>query len=268
MTSSCSGRVPIFVISFNRLADLVRSIQSYESLDTPVDVIIHDNGSTLPELRDYLAEQERAGRMVTFNAPLKSVDSLNSVNSSIEQYFGCPIPPRPFVVTDPDISLECARNDVLDVYNCLLGQSNVACVGPMLTITDIPLSYPLRDHAIQRHVDQFWHKYPETIRTPYGIVAYQYSAIDTTFALHRAGRRFARMSWAMRVYHPFEAKHLTWYRPIPPDLTSYYGYAEGVSHWAAREYVRRNQYSGRAPQQIYVVRGSVGRDLSIERTML
>jgi len=62
-------------------------------------------------LRDYLYEQKRAGRMVTFNPPVTTADSLNSVNSTIEQNFGSLIPPQPFVVTDPDISLP-------DFYHC------------------------------------------------------------------------------------------------------------------------------------------------------
>jgi hypothetical protein len=270
-----TGRVPIFIISFNRLSDLQRSIESYQRLSTPVDIVVHDNGSTHPGLLDYLNELSKDGCLVTFNAPLgNDPNELNSVNATIERYFGAPRSTAPFVVTDPDVSLDTARADALEVYAWLLAtQEGIACAGPMLRIDDIPAAYPLRDRAIVGHVEQFWHKRPTILRSPYGQVAVQTAMIDTTFALYPAGAMFKRLTRGMRVYHPFEARHLTWYldpAQLTEDAQRYRTESSEIAHWNNETWEKQFLGMAREPQTIYVVRtaGLRNRKLRVEELTL
>ncbi|MGC1496350.1 MAG: hypothetical protein WA790_11120 [Sulfitobacter sp.] len=124
-----------------------------------------------------------------------------------------------------------AHPDALDVYQELLNIFPQAeCVGPMLSISDIPNDYPLFNRVMNRHISQFWDKIPLWIETLQGEIAYQYAAIDTTFAVHRAGSHFRRMKAGIRVYEPYEAKHLDWYLTgISGDYHN--SSSEKISHW-------------------------------------
>jgi hypothetical protein len=56
--------------------------------------------------------------------------------------------------------------------------------------------------------------------------------IDTTFALHRAGEPFRRLKKALRVYAPFEARHLDWYDDTGTGDAVYAATSSsGISHW-------------------------------------
>ncbi len=100
----------------------------------------------------------------------------------------------------------------------------------MLRIADIPASYRLFNHVMNRHIEQFWHKQPERIQTRSGDCAYIEATIDTTFALHREGSKFRRLKRGLRVYHPFEARHLDWYPDAGQDSYRETSSA-AISHW-------------------------------------
>jgi hypothetical protein len=100
----------------------------------------------------------------------------------------------------------------------------------MLRIADIPRGYPLFNRVMNRHIEQFWHMQPERTMTRVGECAFIKSAIDTTFAVHRAGSRFRRLKSALRIYHPFEARHLDWY-PHDGQFAYHKSSSAAISHW-------------------------------------
>jgi len=211
-----TDRMPIFVISYNRGRLLERVVRSYANLSQPTEIVIHDNGSDDEATRDVLTKFERAGTPVVRSGKIRSADELNLVDKTIRRYFKRRGVLAPYIVTDCDIDMSAALPDAIAVYSELLDKfPDVACVGPMLRIRDIPRHYTLYNHVMNRHIEQFWEKLPEWTETSRGPVAFLRAKIDTTFALHRAGAPFHRLKSGIRVYHPYEALHLDWY----PDLT-------------------------------------------------
>jgi len=244
-------RLPIFIISFNRGAFLRRVIDSYRRQTTPIDIIVHDNGSDDPETLDILGELAAQGVAVHRAGKIESPDQLETIDQTIDSYFGWFRRRGRYVVTDCDIDLAPARPEALALYGELLDRFRKAeCVGPMLRIADIPRDYRLFNHVMNRHIEQFWRFPPERIQTRQGDCAYLPATIDTTFAVHREGSSFRRLKRGLRVYHPFEARHLDWY---PDEAGEIYRHtsAAAISHWnnatqfaaLAREPLRFERYT-------------------------
>ena len=204
--------LPIFVVSFNRGRYLRMIIDSYRRQDMPVSIVIHDNGSDELNTVLVLAELEAEGCSIYRNSKIMYADELNLVDSTVQDYVSRSNYQGPFAVTDCDVDLSAARPDALRLYLELLDlYTDIDCVGPMLRIVDVPKSYPLFNRLMQRHIEQFWASEPEWVETSLGRIAILRHVIDTTFAIHRAGSTFRRLKPGVRVYHPFEARHLDWY---------------------------------------------------------
>jgi hypothetical protein len=225
--------LPVFVISFNRGAMLRRCLQGMSHLRRPMRFVIHDNGSTDPATLDVLAALEHEGVTVVRRPRITSPDELNGVNETVAWYFSDWGEPCRYVVTDCDIDMAIADPATLDVYDELLDRFRaVACVGPMLRIHDIPRHYPLYNRAMNRHIEQFWQHRPTWVERDGGRIAVQACRIDTSFALHRAGEAFERLKSALRVYEPYEARHLDWYADPSTIGDVYHQTSDGtISHW-------------------------------------
>lgn len=224
--------LPVFIISYNRGNFLEQVIASYRRQSRPVEIVVHDNGSDEPYTVGVLAKLEEQGIKVYRNDPITSVDELNRVDETVADFFANWAEPSRYVVTDCDIDLTLTSPQALALYDEMLDRfPQAACVGPMLTIFDISKNYLLFNHVINRHVEQFWGREPSWARTTFGDVAYLEAPIDTTFALHRAGERFSRLKHGLRLYRPFEARHLDWYRELSADDPYHRSSAAAISHW-------------------------------------
>lgn len=154
------------------------------------------------------------------------------------------------MVTDCDVDLSVTRPDALRIYLELLDVfEDLECVGPMLTIADIPRSYPLFNRVMEKHIAQFWGRQPEWAKVRAGEIAYLRHRIDTTFAVHRAGSTFRRLKEGIRIYHPFEAKHLDWYVG-KQDQSGYRATSSpAISHWDKSERILQiSGFLGRCAQ--------------------
>jgi hypothetical protein len=253
--------IPIFVISYNRGAMLQRAVDSYLRLSDAVEVIVHDNGSDDPATLESLHALHSAGITVVRAPKIHEQVQLNSVNATVRTHFGDVSNGR-YVVTDCDIDMSIADPDALAIYGELLDRfPATACAGPMLRIRDIPRDYPLFNHVMNRHIEQFWGQAPQWIETSSGPTAILPAPFDTTFALHRAGEDFRRLKDGIRVYHPYEALHLDWYLTAEDPPTDAYGHtsSERISHWSndARR-KRHGQAALRHKHLIYVDREEGG----------
>lgn len=232
---STSAPVPIFVISYNRLWQLERALESYRELGQ-VELVVHDNGSDDPDVVAYLHDLERDGVRVQWSSKIDAVDDLCSVNRTISQYFSDRAPSE-YIVTDPDIELLAGAERTLDVYRHLLrANPDVESVGPMLRIDDVPMSYPLRTTVLNWHIHQFWRHRPEVVRIREEPVAFLRCPIDTTFAMHRAGTAFRRLSRGIRLYGRYAARHLDWYTDGEADDTYGRTSSPEVSHWGNEQF--------------------------------
>jgi glycosyltransferase involved in cell wall biosynthesis len=235
-----TSRVPIFVISFNRGRQLRRAVASYRTQDTPVDVVVHDNGSDDAQTLEILDELQRDGHRVVRGGRIGSAADLERVDDTVAAYFGRDRRRGRYVVTDGDIELAPGARAALAVYGELLDRIGLAeCVGPMLRIDDVPSDYPLYNCMLNRHIEQFWRHPPRFLDTSLGPCAVLPCIIDTTFALHREGSRFRRLKPALRVYAPYDALHLDWY-PAHADANYRSSSNPAISHWNNRVQLERH----------------------------
>jgi len=202
--------IPIFIIHFNRGMMLQRVIESYQKQTVPVEIIVHDNGSDGPDTLARLAESEKQGIKVVRNPKLKTVADLDNVSATVAAYF-TEHAPAPYIVTDCDIELLHPQSIAvyLDLL-CVTPQAFV--VGPMLRIEDIDSGAPLYNNIMNRNIQAFWRKLPQFTEINGKPVAYQSADIDTTFAVMRPHQKFRRMQPGIRVYAPYDARHLDWYQ--------------------------------------------------------
>lgn len=263
--SECRRRpTPVFFISFNRGAMLRQCIDSVRALTRPVDVIVHDNGSTDAST---LAELERlsvAGARVVRAKPIATPEELDGVDSTVSAYFSNWSEPVQYAVSDCDIDMSIADPCALDVYGELLNKYEaIECVGPMLRIQDVPPDYPLFNRLMNRHIRQFWRKKPRIEPLSSGQVALIEAPIDTSMALHRAGEPFRRLKRGIRVYEPFEARHLDWY-PAQPGEKSYRATSSGnISHWNNRKEFERHKNAKLRFERYFYVRKNASGSLEI-----
>jgi len=247
---AANPKLPIFVITFQRLSVLKTSLASWRVClaRTPYQLVFCDMNSSYPPLKQFLQEQKRQGAAVYFN---KTNDPFRNVHNNIKHYFARRTGanrPKFFVVTDPDVQLDRVPAHCLEVYKHLLNLNpKVECVGPMLRIDDIPAAYPLKAKVMERH-GHIWRR--PTKQAKYGAhpVAYVQFPIDTTFGMYRAhprtpphfrfqnGRRDTKPS--LRVKAPYAARHLDWYilgnDKMKEDQKTYMKQASNVAHWGAQ----------------------------------
>jgi hypothetical protein len=204
-----------------------------------IEIVVHDNGSDDHETVELLDALRFQDITVVRRSKISSADDLNNTNETIADYFQDK-EPAPYIVSDCDVDMSCADPRAISVYLELLERfPAVECVGPMLRIRDIPKTYPLYARVMNRHVEQFWGKHPSWCETHAGRTAYQFALIDTTLAVHRAGDPFRHLKQGIRVYEPFEARHLDWY--LPSDVEDVYTLTShpAISHWNnASEFLR------------------------------
>ncbi len=209
---------------------LEQAVAALRNMSRPTQIVIHDNGSTDRETLNVLDRLSASGIDVLYRDAIATADDLNMVNETVEAFFGGR-PGEPYIVSDCDIDMSIADPSALDIFMELLDIFPEAeCVGPMLRIRDVPRTYPLFNRMMSLHIDQFWKHKPCWIETSFGRVAYIEAPFDTTLALHRAGQSFRRFRRGLRVYEPYEARHLDWYIG-PGDMAIYAETSGAMSHW-------------------------------------
>lgn len=153
-----------------------------------------------------------------------------------------------YVVTDDDLDLADVPKNVLGLMRIVLEKyPDVTKVGLSLSISDLPDSYPLRDHVI-REQSQYWEKvrclapdryfdgpltaFPDRdFDDPRAMMVPMYEApSDTTFAMYRMsdtaklGAEAGRALPGLRLGPPYTAKHRPWYvDPKDYDAEAWYG---------------------------------------------
>lgn len=231
--------VPVFVISFNRGRMTKKLFASLKTLDTPTDVVIHDNGSDDPNAIRALKELEEDGAKVVYGPKISTADELNNTQETISKYYEPWAEPQNFVVTDCDISIATCDTDYLDILRRLLNRfPQIACAGPMLKIDDISQNNPIYGHILTAHIRQFWQRIPQFVNLSGTSVAMQFCKIDTTFAMHRAGEPFFRLKDGIRTYEPYEARHLDWYQEEQEENYKTSSNAK-ISHWGNQSFMDR-----------------------------
>ncbi len=232
-------RIPIFITTFDRQEVLSESIRSYlDVLDTEVEIIIHDQGSTYKPMLEFLDFLDSIGHKV-----YRGANEPTSVKHSIEDWYKTNDSSY-YVVTDPDISVEGTNPNMLNTCIDILAlEKDVTCVGPALRTRDIPDHYPMKAQVLSWEKQWYKEENKKACRINDAIVNYHHSVIDTTFAVYRKGHEFTKPNTkAIRVAWPFDAKHLDWYMDhnnLTDDYKYYIGSAKkaetGRTHWSSKE---------------------------------
>lgn len=213
-----TSKIPIFIITKDRLTVLKRSIESYKKcIKTPFRIVIHDNGSTYPPTVQYLNELEQEGiKVFRYNHKIEEEkmkykdDYLNSVSISVEKmkkYY----PFEYYVVTDPDIELYGDCGDILDVYKAILREKRVRVVGPILKLDDIPDYYPMKEAVLERKRHWSKPKLQGAMKYAGRRITFTRAKIDTVFGMYSRNFVFKRKQNGILVHSPYDARHLDWY---------------------------------------------------------
>lgn len=233
-------KIPVYIISFNRLKYLQRMIEVLEKYNLR-NIHIIDNQSSYPPLLEYLAGlpyqvhymEKNYGHKVFFEA-----EEFRSVREN--DYY---------VLTDPDvIPIDECPADFMDLfYNILKKHKFANKVGFSLKIDDLPDHYSLKSEVIEWETAMIGKKISSA---PDLYKAY----IDTTFALYRpqkewVGQKGKEFFAAVRTGYPYEARHLPWYKDLskPTEEDIFYNKCDcGSGTWngkkKANEILRKNVY--------------------------
>jgi len=234
--------IPIFIITCDRMEVLKRSILSYyDSIETPFEIVICDQGSTFKPMVAYLKELQADGIRIYRWKDNNDGETTNfrrddkKIGEDIKDYF-ITHPESNYVVTDPDILLDNVNGDILEAYAYVLKKIlQVTIVGPMLRIDDIPDYYPkkIKLTTSSWHVN-FHAREVHSIDYEGTQIRYVFAPIHTTFGMFRAGAKW-HGNRAIRTFAPYSAKHLDWYLD-PDNLTEdqkyYMKHASTNAHWS------------------------------------
>jgi len=248
-------KIPIFVIVHNQYEMLKKSLYSYESqIDYPIEIVLHNANSKYQPTLDFLKEREGKGDKVYHSNNSCGLPNPNRwkhfepsngniVVDTIRSYLSANPKCKYIILTDPDVELYNVRSNLIETYIYLLNKYDVYGVGPALKLDDIP------DHYPKKQVAQRWERKfngDPRIQEEFDNVKFELkrAPIDTTFHLVRAndfilnfpqGKKTLNMHGnCVRVFEPYNARHLDWY--IDPnnmtDCEKYYAEnASDISHW-------------------------------------
>jgi hypothetical protein len=186
-------------------------------------ITLLDNNSTYPPLLEYYEEIKDICDVRFLGKNLGSQALWKQDDKSLRS--------APFIYTDPDIlpDDECPYDLVDFLVKAALAHSadlrsswnggRIHKIGPGLKITDIPDCYALKDKVIWWE-SQFWK--PQLKHVAYRGVDIYDAAIDTTMALYLDDGPFNLA--AVRVGHPYVARHTAWYidSANPTEEQAYY----------------------------------------------
>lgn len=170
----------------------------------PIFVICRGGKSRLPAAAAAYARQSMATEII----PLKAG---NDLSRAIHGHFRRWGEPARYAVADDSIDFSIASSDALALYDEFLDRFPAAGgVGPMLRISDIPRSHPAFARIVSAEIAAHWCRPPLWHETSFGRVAFARSSLAGTFALYRAGEKYAGPGEGLRVHYPFEARKLGW----------------------------------------------------------
>lgn len=215
--------IPIYIVSFNRLDCLKKQIAFLDKCDLK-NIHIIDNASTYKPLLDYLKSTSHKVYLLDKNYGHEVLFKCAKFKDVIDNKY--------FVLTDPDIIPveECPNNFLHVFHDILQNNPTINKVGFSLKIDDLPACYPLKDKVIK------WEKQFYQYPTNYKDILIFSAPIDTTFALYRPRKKWRSKNFysAIRVGHPYAARHLPWYKDLKKmnDEDSFYNSLDvGVGNW-------------------------------------
>jgi hypothetical protein len=227
-------KIPIFIIVHNHYDILQRSLASYEKfIDYPKQFVFHNTNSVYQPTLDFLEERRKKGDLVYHTNTNHHLSVMNTVREYLSKHPDV----KYYILTDPDIELNNCRGNLVETFIYLINKYNVYSVGTSLKIDDIPDYYPKKKLVLSIPTHKSFHSSPR-IKENFEGQEFEITRahIDTTFQLIRASSvdgHFPHTN-CMRVFEPYDARHLDWY--IDPnnmtDCQKFYSEnTTNISHW-------------------------------------
>lgn len=197
--------VPVYINARDRLTDLSALVDWLENAGYQRLVLI-DVDSSYPPLLDYLADSDHEVVILHENLGSRAPWKAGIVPNEWFAYTDCDILPIE----------ECPTNIVEHLYQLLQRnhtQPNgipYSKAGLSLKNDDVPDPFP----------SKAWEQGPEINGAVLDHTGARDSLVDTTFALYRPSANFELQ--AIRSGHPYQARHMGWYRRVLDEEHRYY----------------------------------------------
>jgi FkbM family methyltransferase len=230
LAAHLQAAVPVIIPSFNNptyLGNMVRQLQKYRF----GNIIIVDNGSTFPPMREYLEAIRQEVQVIA----LKDNKGPRHIFLAEENLA---LLPQFFCVTDPDLEFNAALpSDFVARLAALTEKHRVGKAGLSLGIADREkmrqTSFQIgdRDWKIWEWEAQFWQDKIDELDGKHPVYK---ASIDTTFAVYNK-EYFSAETYleGLRVAGDYTCKHLPWYDDIgiPEAEARFYANAEKFSSY-------------------------------------
>lgn len=215
-------RVPIFIVSYNRLSYLKQLVAWLEAANYKNIHIVDNNSDYVPLLR-YLDNSPHQVHRMTKNYGHLVVWQCGMFDAVINHDY--------YVVSDCDVlPVEQCPSDAVEYFYRVLLRHKKSKVGFSLQIDDLPDTYAFKDKVISWE-QQFWG--PEIAP---GLID---APIDTTFALYRPGVQPSEghfFTSSIRTNFPYTTRHLPWYQDssrLSDEEIHYQKTLDGMAtHWS------------------------------------
>jgi FkbM family methyltransferase len=230
LASRFQSVIPIIIPSFNNptyLRTMVLQLQKFRFNN----IIIVDNGSTFPPMREYLLQVEKEVEVIRLRDNRGPRDIFLAPEN-------LPLLPKYFCVTDPDLEFNIALpGDFVARLAALTEKHRVGKAGLSLNIADAKdmreTSFRIgeRDWKIWEWEAQFWQDKIDELDGKHPVYK---ASVDTTFAVYnKTYFRIETFLDAIRVAGDYTCRHLPWYKDIgiPDDEARYYTRAEKFSSY-------------------------------------
>lgn len=223
-------KIPVFLISYNRLSYLETTIRWLEERKIR-NIKVIDNNSTYPPLLDYYEKTDYEVIRLGYNGG-HTVFWKDPIFAEYWKEF--------YIVSDPDLEPvpECPADIVEKLFGLLRKYPFVNKAGLSLKIDDLPEDGIFGEQVIQ------WEKRFSRIEVEKGVY---YAPIDTTFALYLPDDLFdpRKQAASLRMGYPYQLRHLPWYK-TKEDITEedeFYAGLQTNGWWnTSREKVTKDRY--------------------------
>jgi hypothetical protein len=219
---ACRRRpLPIFLRCGNlghRLLDLAAA---YRKQSMRSELILIDSGHGGDETEATIQQLQQDGALARVIDPGTAEQQAVSVRHVIRQYFKRWGEPGRYAVASTAVDFSASSPDAFALYDELIDRCpEVAGVGPMLRIQELPFGHP----ALAAEIDQHWLRERTTRQTSFGPVGVVATGLGGTFALCRADETFSPPKVGLRVHHPYDARNLAWtaMKPARPARRLYW----------------------------------------------
>jgi hypothetical protein len=171
------------------------------------ELILIDSGDGGDETEATIQQLQQDGALARVIDPGTAEQQAASVRHVIRQYFKRWGEPGRYAVASTAVDFSASSPDAFALYDELIDRCpEVAGVGPMLRIQELPFGHP----ALAAEIEQHWLRERTTRQTSLGPVGVVATGLSGTFALCRADETFSPPKVGLRVHHPYDARNLAW----------------------------------------------------------